>query len=103
MTRLCALGDLAEGDIVRVDLPSRTSIAVYNVEGVFYATDNLCTHEDAVLSDGLIDDDLVECPLHGGTFRIATGEAVDLPCRLPLRVYPVEVAEGAIWADLGEG
>src|SRR6202023_2255615 len=51
-------------------------IAVYNIDGEFYATDNLCTHAFALLSEGWLDGDVVECNLHGGRFEVKTGKSL---------------------------
>lgn len=67
------------------------SIAVVNLDGEFYAIDNLCTHEHAELSDGWIFGDEIECPLHGARFNIRTGQATAPPAYEPLRTYPVRI------------
>ncbi len=107
-TRLCGVNEVDESTVKRVDLDRHGSIAVYRLDGEFFATDNVCTHADAFLSEGLVDGGLIECPFHGGTFRIQTGEAVDLPCRVPLRTYALEISDGSVFVDLtpkapGEG
>ena len=78
------------------------NLAVYNVEGTFYATDDECTHGAASLSEGLIDGDVVECPLHFGAFDIATGKPVAAPCSIPLRTYKIHVVEDNVLVDLDE-
>lgn len=54
-----------------------------------FATDDICTHEFALLSEGWIDGGTIECPLHGGTFEIRTGKAVAPPCTVDLKTYLV--------------
>ena len=71
-------------------------IAVFNVKGRFYATSDICTHEHAHLSDGYIDGDIVECPLHQGRFHIPTGKAISAPVTVDVRTYPVRVEGGKI-------
>ncbi|MNG39850.1 Ferredoxin CarAc [compost metagenome] len=44
-----------------------------------------------------------ECPWHGGTFDIRTGESLSFPCVLPVKVYPVSVEDGNVYLDLGAG
>jgi nitrite reductase/ring-hydroxylating ferredoxin subunit len=80
---------IASGEMRHVEIGARP-IVVYNLAGEFYATDDLCTHEFAFLSDGTIDGDIVECPLHGGKFEIKTGRAAAPPCSVGLTTYPVE-------------
>ncbi len=69
-------------------------IALFNLgDGTFYALDDICSHAHAYLSEGDVDrdDTTVECPRHGSTFRLDTGEPVTLPATQPVRVYPVKV------------
>lgn len=62
-----------------------------------HATADRCTHGNASLSEGYIEDGLIECPLHQGCFDIRTGAAVTAPCKVPIRVYPVKVEGDAIF------
>ena len=66
-------------------------IALFNVDGDFYATHDICTHEFASLSEGFVDGDLIECPLHAGTFHIPTGKAMSPPVTEDIRTYSVRV------------
>ena len=56
-------------------------VALINLDGEFFALHDLCTHEDASLSDGEVIGDEIECPMHGGAFEIRTGIAGKFPCR----------------------
>ncbi len=71
-------------------------IAVYYVEGAFYATADACTHGYASLSEGYLEGHLVECPLHQGLFDVRTGAAAGPPCDEPVRSFPVRVEDGFI-------
>ena len=75
---------LAEGAMVGVEVGDLL-IALYNVDGEIYATDNTCTHAFAMLTDGFVDGELIECPLHGGKFEIKTGKAAAPPCTVDLK------------------
>ena len=66
-------------------------ILIANVDGVFYAVDDLCTHEDSSLSLGCLKGELVDCTLHGSRFSVVTGEAVEEPATEPLRTWPVRL------------
>ena len=68
-----------------------TSIALCNVNGRFYAIDNVCTHDGGPLDQGELEGKLVECPRHGAKFDVETGRAVVLPAVKPVRTYPVRV------------
>ena len=95
--RLCATADITEGEVIRVDLEDGRALAIYHVGGAYYATDDLCTHGDASLSEGEIEDGTILCPFHMGSFDIRTGEAVASPCYIPLKTYPVERRGDAIF------
>jgi nitrite reductase/ring-hydroxylating ferredoxin subunit len=82
--------DLAEGAMKGVEIGD-LQIAVYNVEGEFYATDNICTHAFALLTDGFLDGDVIECPLHGGCFKVKTGEGMGAPISEDIKSYPVRL------------
>lgn len=95
MIRACELDELPPGDSVRVqaDVP----IAVFNADGEFYAIDDTCTHQDASLSDGWLEDCMVECPLHAACFDLRTGHPTNLPAKKPVNTYPVVVYDGAVY------
>lgn len=82
--------ELAPGAMKAVDAADR-SLALYNVEGQFYATDNECTHAYAMLTDGTIDGEVIECPLHGGAFEIKTGKGLGAPIFCDLKTYRTRV------------
>jgi len=77
-----------EGKAVRV---GDRAIALFRVEGAFYATDDICTHEYASLAEGFVEGDVVECPLHAGAFHIPTGKALTPPVTVDIKTYPVRV------------
>lgn len=84
---LCEITAVAPGEALRVDLPGRPPLAVFNHDGNFYVTDDTCTHGEASLSDGEIDGCEVECPFHAGAFDFTTGEPCGAPCTIALKVY----------------
>jgi len=65
-------------------------IALYRIDDGFFATDSLCTHATALLSEGYIEDGCVECPLHQGRFDIRTGKAMCAPVTVDLRTHAVK-------------
>lgn len=74
-------------------------IAVFNLNGHFYAIENNCTHEDAELSDGQVEGEEIVCPLHGARFSIITGLVTGPPAYENLRTFPVHVANGRVQVD----
>ncbi len=87
--KLCKASDVAPGQMLSVDAPEAPPLAVFNVDGRFFATSNVCTHNVAILTDGYFKGETVECPLHGGCFNVTTGEATAFPCEKPLKTYAV--------------
>jgi nitrite reductase/ring-hydroxylating ferredoxin subunit len=99
LTSLCATADIPENSVKRFEVGNHV-LAVYNVGGVFYVTDDECTHGAASLSDGILDGDIIECTMHFGAFNVCTGEAVQAPCTIALRSYKAVVVDGKIQVDL---
>ena len=93
--------DLAPGTMKRIDVRGRR-ILLANVDGRYCAVDDTCTHEDASLSTGSLNGELVKCPLHGSRFNVRTGEALEEPAEENLRTYPVRLEGGRILVGLGE-
>lgn len=81
---------LAPGEILAVELRGRR-IALYNLDGEFHATDNVCTHAFALMSDGYLEGDIIECPLHGGRFDVRTGKGLGPPIVCDLKTYLVRL------------
>jgi MocE subfamily Rieske [2Fe-2S] domain protein len=75
-------------------------IAVYKAQGNFYATQDVCTHEHAYLSDGVVVDCVVECPFHQGRFDVRSGAALSAPVIVPLRTFPVRVVDGLVYVHV---
>lgn len=66
-------------------------VVIFNVNGSFYALENLCPHRKGPLSEGTIVDGTIVCPLHGARFDIETGQGLAGPHRCDLKTYPIEV------------
>jgi p-cumate 2,3-dioxygenase ferredoxin subunit len=89
--KLCHMNDLGPQQILKVRIAGHGDVAVYNLDGSFFCTDDICTHEEASLSDGEIEGCYVVCPFHAGTFDIRTGEADRAPCTQPIKTYPTRI------------
>jgi nitrite reductase/ring-hydroxylating ferredoxin subunit len=85
-----SVNDIAVGDVVTFS-GTPSPVALYRLEDGFYATQDTCTHAVASLSDGYLEGDEIECPLHAGRFCVRTGAAKGFPADTPLAVYPVRV------------
>ena len=97
--RLCATRDVDWNGALKVEAGDPT-LAVFNVEGAFYVTDDACTHGPGSLSEGYIDGDVVECNFHNGQFDIKTGAIVAPPCMIPVKTYPAVVEGDAVFIDV---
>jgi 3-phenylpropionate/trans-cinnamate dioxygenase ferredoxin subunit len=94
------VGDLRPGEMTYVEVGD-TPVCLINLEGEFYAINDVCTHEDASLSDGEILGDEIECPLHGGAFDIRTGQPVAFPVVVPVETYGVRIVGDEVQVSAG--
>ena len=97
MIRVCPLADLPPGEATRV--VAHVPVAVFNADGELFAIDDTCTHQDASLSEGWLEDCRIECPLHEASFDLRTGEPTGPPAKRPVRTYGVEVKDGVVFVD----
>ena len=93
---LCSASDIAAGTVQKVEAEG-LELAVYNLDGAFYVTDNNCTHGPGEMAEGEIHGDLIECNFHGGMFNIKTGEVALPPCMVPIRTYKTVVEDGTVF------
>lgn len=87
--------DLESGDVIKVDVGD-AAVALFRLDDGFYATQDMCTHAVASLSDGYVEDDMIECPVHAGKFCIRSGAVRSMPATVPLKTYPVKEVDGVI-------
>jgi 3-phenylpropionate/trans-cinnamate dioxygenase ferredoxin component len=98
LRRVCGISELSPGAVKRIQDPA---IAVFNIGGTLFAISDICTHAEASLSEGTVDGETVECPLHGATFDLRTGEALTPPAVDPVQTFPVVVQEDSIYVEAG--
>jgi 3-phenylpropionate/trans-cinnamate dioxygenase ferredoxin subunit len=94
---LCKVDELSPGQARRFDVAGKR-VALVRIGDEFHAVDDECSHEDFSLSEGevMVADCQIECPKHGSTFDLLTGEPCSLPATQPVAVYVVEVADGTV-------
>jgi len=98
--RVAAMADVAEGNVLGVRVGER-EIALYHLPGgEFHASDNVCTHEYALLSDGWLENGCIECPLHAGQFDIRTGKAMCAPVDRPIAKFEIKAEGGDLLVKL---
>ena len=94
--RVADVNDIPPGKGVVLEIDGRR-IAVFNVEGVFYAIDSVCTHRGGPLDEGKLRGAIVNCPWHGSQFDVMSGQAVSPPASISVARYPAKVEEDAVW------
>ena len=98
--RVASASDLREGEVTSV-MVGDDNIALYRLEDGVYATDNICTHEYACLSDGWLENGIIECPLHAGQFDVKTGKGLGPPIDVDLKTYSVKVEGDDVLVSVG--
>ena len=96
----CAADDIEEEDVIRWDHGAHTFAIYHGVDGSYYCTDGLCTHEQVHLSDGLVIDFEIECPKHNGLFDYRTGNAKRAPVCVDLQCYSTKVESGRVLVNV---
>ena len=97
--KIGAAGQLQEDEVVPIRIGD-LQLALYRSGGALHVTDNICTHQFALLSDGYLEDGCIECPLHQARFDIRTGKALCAPATQDIRVYEVKVEGDDVLADV---
>lgn len=98
--RACAADDIESEDVMRFDHGDSTYAVYRSPDDRYYCTDGYCTHEKAHLADGLVIDEIIECPKHNGRFDYRSGEAKGAPVCVNLRTYPVKVENGEVYIQV---
>jgi nitrite reductase/ring-hydroxylating ferredoxin subunit len=93
--RVAVTKDIQPSQMKEVEVAGE-KVCVINVDGKFYAIDNVCTHEGGPLAEGTLEGYEVECPWHGSRFDVRTGEVVNPPAETPEPVYEVKVEDNNI-------
>lgn len=94
-TDVAAAGEVGPGEYRVVDIDD-VAIAVFNLDGEYFAIEDVCTHDFGTLTGGCVEDGQVMCPRHGAYFDIRTGEALTPPAYEPVATFPVRVHDGIV-------
>jgi len=97
--RVAADGEIPEGG-VRIVQAGQVFAGVYLIDGVYYALEDRCSHDDGPLCEGDRDGFCIECPRHGAKFDLRTGEVKSLPATEDVETYPVVVRDGGVYIDV---
>ena len=98
MIDVAAVDDLAPGEPVLVRV-GETPVCLVALDGEVLAVHDVCTHALESLSGGWVEGETIECPRHGATFCLRTGEALTPPATKPLPTFAVEVRDGRVLVD----
>jgi len=88
-TQIASTADLQPGHGKCFDVGG-TQVGLFNVDGVFYAINNVCPHAMGPLAEGDLEDKVISCPVHGWNFDVTTGECAFMP-GVSVKTYPCKV------------
>ena len=97
--KIAAIKDLEPGSAKRVEIEGK-EIALFNIDGAFYAIENSCTHRGGPLAEGDLDGDVVTCPWHGAKYDVKSGEVLGPPASQGVMAYKVRVQGEDIEIDV---
>jgi nitrite reductase/ring-hydroxylating ferredoxin subunit len=101
LVALCTATEVGTDTPLRV-VSGNDAYAVFNVDGLFYVTQDQCTHGPGSLAEGFLVGSEIECPFHQGRFDVCTGLATQAPCTVALRTWTVQMIDGQICIDPSE-
>jgi len=97
--RVASRADIKQGEIFATELGD-TPIALTEVDGKIYAISDTCTHEFALLSEGFLEAEEIECPLHQARFDVRTGACLAGPATQDVDTYEVKVEGGDVFVKM---
>ena len=92
---VAAAGEFGPGEYRVVDVDD-VDVAVFNLDGEYFAIEDVCTHDFGTLTGGCVEDGRIMCPRHGARFDIRTGEALTPPAYEPVATFPVRIHEDMV-------
>jgi 3-phenylpropionate/trans-cinnamate dioxygenase ferredoxin component len=102
LVRVGRTDEIPLNEAKRVDV-NGTPVAVFHLPLGFFAIGDTCSHEESSLSEGFVDEDMVECPKHGAQFEIQTGRNRSLPATKPVASYRVVVEGEEVFVEAPNG
>ncbi len=97
--KICNQDKIKKGDMIPFD-HNEKKLLIANLGGKIYATDRICTHAEADLTNGILNEDGVTCPLHLSIFNLHTGKPQNLPAEKPLKTYNVKIEQNEIYVEV---
>jgi 3-phenylpropionate/trans-cinnamate dioxygenase ferredoxin subunit len=93
--KVASIGEIAPGTCKVADVDD-AMVAVFNLDGQYFAIEDVCTHDGGELASGKLEGDQVICPRHGARFCVRTGAVLAPPAYEPVHVFPLRIENGAI-------
>jgi len=97
--KACNKNEVGNGDLFSFDHKEK-KILLANLAGKLFATDRICTHEEADLSTGMLSEEGVRCPLHLSVFNLQTGEPQNPPAENALKTYNIKINENEVYVEV---
>lgn len=97
--KIATLDQINEDESLAVEIEGK-KLALHHTEGELFVSDNVCTHQYALLSDGYLEDGCIECPLHQAKFDLRTGKAQCAPATIDIKIYPVKTEGQDVFVSL---
>ena len=96
---LMSKDDVFENEVISAQINGK-DLAIYDVNGEVFATDNICSHGNARLCEGFLEGHEIECPHHQGRFDIRNGKALCAPLTDDIKTYPIKIENNRVFIDL---
>lgn len=97
----CGVDEIDEEDVIGFRYEGQRYALYRTADDRYFATDGLCTHEQVPLYNGLVMDEIIECPKHNGRFDFTTGEAKGAPVCVNLKTYETQIVDGRLYIRIG--
>jgi len=97
--KVAQVDELTPGNKKQIDVEG-LALALFNVDGQYYAIEDICTHDGAPLAHGRFRGNEITCPRHGARFDVCTGKALCMPAFEPVDTYPVQVQGNDILVEV---
>ncbi len=95
---VATVDELKSGDRIVVEIDD-VWVVIFNVDDHFYALEDMCSHEEYYLSEGMLDGYAIECSKHGAQFDIRNGQVLAPPANTPVKWYQVRVQAGEVQVE----
>lgn len=97
--KVASVSELPPGQYTSVEIRGER-IALFNIDGKFYALKDMCTHDGGILTGGTLKGYIIECPRHGAQFDVRTGAVVRMPAYVGVGTYTVSVEGDDVFVNL---